>query len=94
MAYSCCFSLSKNLDFLDFLKKRFITSTIGGGLVISEHALYVDYLSLNPADTKSYFCIVAKLRNKIKKSQILAHFKKVFKVKFPKDTFKKKKTSS
>ena len=67
MAYSCCFSLSKNLDFLDFLKKRFITSTIGGGLVISEHALYVDYLSLNPADTKSYFCIVAKLRNKIKK---------------------------
>ena len=60
MAYSCCFSLSKNLDFLDFLKKRFITSTIGGGLVISEHALYVDYLSLNPADTKSYFLYCCK----------------------------------
>ena len=29
MAYSCCFSLGGNLDFLDFLKKSFITSTFG-----------------------------------------------------------------
>ena len=30
MAYSCCFSLGGNLDFLDFLQKSFITSTTGG----------------------------------------------------------------
>ena len=29
MAYSCCFSLGGNLDFLDFLKKSFITPTTG-----------------------------------------------------------------
>ena len=27
MAYSCCFSLGGNLDFLEFLQKSFITST-------------------------------------------------------------------
>ena len=27
MAYSCCFGLRGNLDFRDFLQKRFITST-------------------------------------------------------------------
>ena len=27
MAYSCCFSLGVNLDFPEFLQKRFITST-------------------------------------------------------------------
>ena len=29
MAYSCCFSLGGNLDFLEFLQKSFITSTTG-----------------------------------------------------------------
>ena len=29
MAYSCCFSLGRNLDFLDFIQKSFITSTPG-----------------------------------------------------------------
>ena len=29
MAYSCCFSLGGNLDFPEFLQKRFITSTTG-----------------------------------------------------------------
>ena len=28
-SYSCCFGLNGNLDFRDFLKKKFITSTIG-----------------------------------------------------------------
>ena len=27
MAYSCCFSLGKNLDFIDFPTKSFTTST-------------------------------------------------------------------
>ena len=27
MAYSCCFSFGKSLDFLDFLQNSFITST-------------------------------------------------------------------
>ena len=30
MAYSFCFSLGGNLDFLDFLQKRFKTLTTGG----------------------------------------------------------------
>ena len=29
MAYSCCFSLGGNVDFLDFLQKSFITLTSG-----------------------------------------------------------------
>ena len=29
MAYSCCFSLGGNLDFPDFLQKKFITLTTG-----------------------------------------------------------------
>ena len=33
MAYSCCFSLGKNLQFLDFFQKSFITLTTGTGPV-------------------------------------------------------------
>ena len=29
IAYSCCFCLRGNLDFPDFLQKKFITSTTG-----------------------------------------------------------------
>ena len=39
MAYSCCFSLGGNLDFLDFLQKSFITSTTGGTKTIF-HFIY------------------------------------------------------
>ena len=35
MAYSCCFSLGGNLDFLDFLqKKSLITSTTDGEIIL------------------------------------------------------------
>ena len=36
MAYSCCFSLGGNLDFLEFLQKCFITSTTGAGFTDKE----------------------------------------------------------
>ena len=37
MAYSCCFSLRINLDFPEFVQKKFITSTAGALAIFDLH---------------------------------------------------------
>ena len=46
MAYSCCFSLQGNLDFLEFLQKSFKTSTTGAFLLHTNQPLTYDVMPL------------------------------------------------
>ena len=65
MAYSCCFSLGGNLDFLDSLQKWFITSTKGYNVWETDEVIaYELYRNLGLATLCIFvvtFCLFANI---------------------------------